>query len=101
MPLIAGERVDVAEVDGVIAGFIGVYAEKQFIHHLYIAQPFRRQGIGAALLDSIEAWLPRPFRLKCVEANAEALTFYRSRGWVAIRRNSDGADGPDLLMELP
>ena len=78
----SGETAFVAlTVLGEITGFMSVYAPGKFIHHLYVKPQFQRQGVGAALLASLDAWLPRPWYLKCVVANGSARAFYNGTGW--------------------
>ena len=93
-----GEEVFVAanEKDEV-TGFISVWTADSFVHHLYVDAVFRRSGVGTALVHSLEAWLPRPWSLKCVKANVAALRFYRWLGW---QRAGEGVgdDGPYLLL---
>ncbi|WP_052031831.1 GNAT family N-acetyltransferase, partial [Novipirellula maiorica] len=72
-----GEVVHVAvdETTGV-QGFISVWQPESFVHHLYVAPGFQQQGLGTMLLQSLDTWLPRPWRLKCTQANEAAFTFY-------------------------
>lgn len=67
--------------DGRLEGFVSVYESDRFVHHLYVASEFARQGVGTALLSFLCTRLPFPWRLKCVRANTEALAFYTSLGW--------------------
>lgn len=98
-----GETVFVAEnVNGNIIGFISVWEKDKypFIHHLFIASDYQRQGIGTLLIKSLFAWLPRPYRLKCILKNQDAVAFYRKNDWLEIDRGI-GEDGEYLLLELP
>ena len=93
-----GEAVWVcAEPGGPVLGLIAVYVAGAFIHHLYVARPAQGQGIGRALVDSLDAWLPRPWRLKCVIANAPALAFYARTGWVETGRDR-GSQGEYAVL---
>lgn len=87
---------------GELLGFVSVFQPESFIHHLYVAKNHQGRGAGTALLDSLQSWLPMPWRLKCVERNESALTFYHSRGWT----DEDRARGPEgryvlLRLQLP
>jgi GNAT superfamily N-acetyltransferase len=60
--------------------------------------------IGQALLDEIEASFPeaRTLRVEVEEANAPAIAFYRSRGFLPAGNTADcgGASGlPALVLE--
>lgn len=85
--------------DHVLAGFISIWQPESFIHHLYVDDDYRGQGVGTALLDSLDPWLPKPWRLKCNEANQAAAAFYRARGWHLVS-GGDGEWGPYYLLEF-
>ena len=82
-----------------VAGFVSVHVPDAFIHHLFIAPHCQRRGLAASLLASLHTWLPTPWQLKCVRANANALAFYATNGWHEIAAG-DGDDGPYALLEF-
>jgi GNAT superfamily N-acetyltransferase len=79
-------------------GFVSVWRPDAFIHHLYVRRESRRKGVGLMLLKSLEAWLPLPWKLKCLRANAGALAFYFSQDWKEIE-SGDGNEGPFAVLE--
>lgn len=79
-------------------GLVGVWEPESFVHHLYVDVRFQRQGVGTVLLDALEGWLPKPWRLKCVQANHQALAFYHASGFRAIEAGQ-GRHGAYVLME--
>ena len=83
--------------EGSILGFLSVYKPGAFIHHLYVARISQNQGIGSALLQSLNSWLAKPWALKCVKANTGAIAFYLSKGWHEVEA-SEGPDGKYLLL---
>lgn len=85
------------DATGELLGFVSVYTPESFIHHLYVAGIHQGRGAGTALLDSLESWLPMPWRLKCVENNESALAFYRARGWIEEHR-AQGPEGRYVLL---
>ncbi len=94
----AGEDIFVSvNANRDVTGFISVWSEDSFIHHLYVASSFRRMGVGTALLASLDTWLPRPWTLKCVSANVHAMAFYKSLGWVS-ETTENGPEGEYHLM---
>ena len=94
-----GERVFVTCDDNdKISGLISVWEPEQFIHHLYVRSDCKRQGIGHALLASLDSWLPKPWTLKCNQENHPALDFYRALGWRQRKRGTNDA-GAYLLLE--
>ena len=80
-----------------VIGLLSVYVARAFVHHLYVDAAHQRQGVGAALLDSMQSWLPQPWRLKCVTANTAARAFYARCGWVETEHNL-GSQGPYVVM---
>lgn len=95
-----GERLFVIhEFDDPPLGFAAVWEQETFIHHLFIHPSAQGRGLGPILLDSLTAFYPRPWRLKCTLANTRAMKFYLSHGW-RERERGDGFDGPYALLEL-
>lgn len=95
-----GEVIFVAEdQDGKILGFISIWEQDKFIHHLFVAPDHQRKGIGGLLIRSLLPWLSLPYRLKCVAKNKEALAFYQKTGWIEVEWGT-GEDGDYFLLEL-
>lgn len=95
-----GESIWVAVDDNEqLLGFISVWMPDSFIHHLYIVPRAQCQGIGSALLASLTGRVPRPWRLKCVQANTRALDFYQTQGWQKIEAGHSPT-GDYWLLEL-
>ena len=84
--------------DGDVSGFVSVYEPESFIHHLYVVPNYQGQGVGAALLHSLEAWVQMPWHLKCVERNENALAFYFSQGCVEENR-AQGPKGSYVMLK--
>jgi GNAT superfamily N-acetyltransferase len=95
-----GEQVLLAEFDGLCVGFISVWAQDHFIHHLYIAENHARQGIGRALLAALPGWPGTCYRLKCLVRNAGALAFYDACGFTQIGAGTS-EEGDYLLLQSP
>ena len=87
-PVSVGETITVSTSPaGALRGFVSVQIEDAFVHHLFVAPEFQRQGVAQALLATLSpvtAW-----RLKCVRLNREALAFYAALGW----RETGGGEG--------
>jgi GNAT superfamily N-acetyltransferase len=75
------EELFVAELDGKVIAFAGVYAPENFLHHLYVAGEHQGHGAGSALLQYLLDRSESRLRLKCLCKNERALAFYRERGW--------------------
>ncbi len=77
----------VAEMNGDIIGTVigGFDGRRGMIYHLAVRKEFRKQGIGGMLLAEVEKRLQAMGCLKCYllvhAGNAEAIRFYRRRGW--------------------
>jgi ribosomal protein S18 acetylase RimI-like enzyme len=91
-----GERILIARVATQIAGFASVWGPDRFIHHLYVAPAFQRQGIGRHLLTACLERFGHLMSLKCLESNTAARRFYESNRWHA-QDTATGADGPYVL----
>ncbi|MBV9997722.1 MAG: GNAT family N-acetyltransferase [Verrucomicrobia bacterium] len=83
------EELIVAEQDGKVIAFAGVYLPDDFLHHLYVAREYQGRGIGSALLQHLLDRSEGALRLKCLRRNERALAFYRRRGW---REGEHGRD---------
>jgi GNAT superfamily N-acetyltransferase len=81
-----------------ILGFISIWSEEDFIHHLYVSQSHQKRGIGKALVDVAKRRTSGPLRLKCDRFNTQALAFYRRTGWVEIEHIST-SDVPYIVLE--
>ena len=79
--------------DGEVMGLVSVQVGDPFLHHLYVSAQARGQGVGQQLLASLQPWLPKPWRLKCVSLNTRALAFYARAGWreVGVGESEHGA----------
>lgn len=77
----------IAEMDSTIIGTIigGYDGRRGLIYHLAVHQDFRERGIGAALLNEVEARLKARGCHKCylliLADNTSAVPFYEHRGW--------------------
>ena len=73
----------VAEVDGVLAGVIGLdtSAAGPEIGHLWVAPEAQRRGVGSALLEAgLDAARARGWRLLRIESDPFARPFYERHG---------------------
>jgi ribosomal protein S18 acetylase RimI-like enzyme len=87
---IEGEQIYVCDdQDGKIIGFISVWKEDYFIHHLYVDSESQGKGVGTKLVKSLRRWLQLPWSLKCVLENTKAMGFYLSHGFVSISEHKN------------
>ena len=88
-----GERIFVAELDGVPAGFCSVWEPDSFVHNLFVAKGCRRAGVGSALLGAVEELARRcgckRLWLVTTNDNTHALAFYQRRGFVLAALHRD------------
>jgi ribosomal protein S18 acetylase RimI-like enzyme len=94
-----GEKIWVALQEERVLGFIAVWQEDHFIHHLYVDKSVYRQGVGEKLLQKVRQVYQDPLRLKCLCQNQRAILFYQSQGFVALSEGKDDL-GAYLLMQL-
>lgn len=96
----AGEIIYLAhDESSKILGFVSIWQDDGFVHHLFVAPEYQGKGIGTSLLHSLHSWLPLPYQLKCLSANSAAHDFYLKLGWKDIGSGSDPL-GDYILMEL-
>lgn len=87
-----GERIYVAETaENRIGGFLSLWQEDNFIHHLYVDPWQTGRGIGTCLLNSLPEWGRRIFTLKCLARNQDALRFYKKRGFYEMELGESSA----------
>lgn len=89
----------VAERDGALLGF--ATCTPTFLDSLYIRPDLTGQGLGALLLDVVEATHPDGYELWVFVSNVGARRFYERRGLVEAER-TDGSGNeekaPDIRM---
>jgi GNAT superfamily N-acetyltransferase len=76
------EEVWVAEIDGLVAGFISVFRPENMIRNVFVAPRWQHRGVGSALLEQARIALHGPARLQCLATNQNARAFYERNGWV-------------------
>jgi GNAT superfamily N-acetyltransferase len=94
------EELFVAEQDGRVIAFAGVYSPDDFLHHLYVGRGHQGRGVGSALLQYLLDRSKGRLRLKCLCRNERALAFYRGRGWREGDRGWD-AFGQWVMLHGP
>ena len=75
------EEILVAIDNGSPVGFIAWWPPENFIHSLFVDPAFMGKGIGKLLLNACLLELGRPATLKCLQANSNAIGFYKAMGW--------------------
>jgi ribosomal protein S18 acetylase RimI-like enzyme len=85
----------VAEVEGVVAGF--VYVDVEWLDELWVTRPFQGRGIGTALVGHAEGRMRTAGvacgRLSVLQVNTRAIALYRRLGWVETRPFRDARSG--------
>ncbi|HYD29827.1 MAG TPA: GNAT family N-acetyltransferase [Azospirillaceae bacterium] len=79
---VEGEMVWVAEVEGIVVGFISASLRDNVIHNLFIDPDWQNRGVGTRLLDCALSHMRRPVQLQCADRNEPARAFYERKGWV-------------------
>lgn len=79
-------RFLVAEIDGVVAGYLGCHhvADEGFIANVAVAPAFRRRGVARALIDAAKALGDGLYRLtlEVRVSNRAAISLYKAAGFV-------------------
>jgi ribosomal protein S18 acetylase RimI-like enzyme len=88
----------VAESRGEIIGSVmgGFDGRRGMIYHLAVAKDHRQQGLGSALMDTIEESLRRKGCIRSyllvTKDNQQAMAFYEQRGWECMDLFAYGKD---------
>lgn len=85
------EQLDVAEIDGVVVGFVAYSADE--LTWLYVDPARYRQGIGRALLRHALAGAGPTVRLEVLEGNDAALRLYLDEGFQIVERIEGRLEG--------
>ena len=88
-------RVDVAELDGVVEGFIA-YSDDE-ITWIYVNPNLYRRGIGRALVRHALAVAGPIVRLEVLEGNEAALRFYLAEGFKVVQRSEGKLAGNETF----
>lgn len=91
-------RVDVAELDGVVEGFIA-YTDDE-ITWVYINPLLYRRGIGRVLVRHALTAAGPVMRLEVLEGNEAALRFYLAEGFKVVRRSEGRLAGNETFAAV-
>ena len=97
--LLVENQVWIAEISGVVAGFIAFHDD--WVNQLYIAPEYQRRGIGRDLL-AVAKRGKTMLQLWVFEVNEPAIRFYERQGFVVVERTDGSANEakmPDLRMQ--
>lgn len=86
-----GGRLDVAEVDGVVRGFVA-YSDDE-LAWLYVDPAFYRRGVGRALVRYAAAQSSSSMTIELLEGNEPALQLYLSEGFNIVKRVEGKLEG--------
>lgn len=91
-------RVDVAEVGGIVEGFIA-YTDDE-LTWIYVNPPLYRRGVGRALVRHALATAGPVVRLEVLEGNEAALRFYLAEGFKVVRRSEGRLAGNETFAAV-
>lgn len=91
------ETIFVATVNEKVVGFISIWEEDGFVHHLYIEDQYQSRGIGKLLLDHILEISAFNLTLKCLKKNKKAIKFYYNYGFKELSQDIS-EDGEYILF---
>ena len=87
-----------AEIDGKLVGTVlgGFDGRRGMVYHLAVASPYRRRGIGEALMKELERRLKEKgcirYYLLVTQGNEDAIHFYEHQGWERMELHIFGKD---------
>ena len=88
--MLSSAELLVAENDGRICGFIGMYNE--MIAGLFVDEHYRGKGIGKMLLDTVKQMNSQLY-LQVYKKNKRALHFYQRESFSIEKERQDAASG--------
>ena len=98
------DRVIVAEVNGVSAGWCQRMRGRSYIPFLFVTPLLQNQGLGSALLRRMESLLELEghdrIQLDTLADNVRAVNFYQHQGYQILALKSDGQPGRDAQMSV-
>lgn len=93
-----GEQIFVAIEERKVIGFISIWLEDNFIHHLYVMENYKKKRVGSKLLETAIQEMKGRIRLKCLEKNTSAIIFYKRHGFIEQQKGAS-TEGSFILME--
>ncbi len=91
--------------DEQVLGYAGLHvaADEGYLDNIAVAEPFRRQGVGGALLETFLAFGRVHLAFLTLEvraSNEQAIRFYRSHGFQQVGQRKDYYQNPkeDALL---
>src|SRR3569623_471551 len=98
------DRIIVAVVDDVAAGWCQRIRGRAFIPILFVTPLLQNHGIGSALLRRMESILELEghdrIQLDTLADNVRAVNFYQHQGYQILALKSEGQQGRDLQMSV-
>lgn len=100
------ELLLVCERDERTVGFLGLWADELFLHHLFVLADHQGHGAGRGLLRAAQSYVSAPLRLKCAVRNERALSFYERLGGVIEKTSTSSPasahpEGAHHTIRLP
>jgi ribosomal-protein-alanine N-acetyltransferase len=98
------DRIIVAEVDEVAAGWCQRIRGRAYIPFLFVTPLLQNQGVGSALLRRMESILElegaERIQLDTLADNVRAVNFYQHQGYQILALKSEGQPGRDAQMSV-
>ncbi|MEO6013622.1 MAG: GNAT family N-acetyltransferase [Devosia sp.] len=98
------DRVIVAEVDDVAAGWCQRARGRAYIPFLFVTPLLQNNGVGSALLKRMESMLELEgagrIQLDTLADNVRAVNFYQHHGYQILALKSDGQPGRETQMSV-
>ncbi len=91
-----GEKIYLAVDAQQLLGFIAIWQQDSFVHHLYVTPASQRCGVGKKLLAKARAE-HATLSLKCMTHNRKAIGFYQSQGFNVVSHHDSDDGGYELM----
>ena len=95
--IVPGQRVVVAEDDGVVVGFAAADVSTRVLTQIFVEPDRKRHGIGGHLLAWARRLMPEGFSLWTVEDNVVSRAFYGRHGLVPASTQINPINGMSTI----
>jgi putative acetyltransferase len=91
--LVPVARITLAEIDGVMVGFVTVDPKTKYLDQFVVAPEHWGSEVGRALVEEAKRLSPKGLELLVNKDNARAIRFYEKHGFVYVGEDKNPVSG--------